>query len=100
LKNKRAAYGKHFVVSLARQLEEKYGRTFEVRNIRRMLQFAEKVSDEQIVSLLTTQLSWTHTYTEKYCCSPSISTYNLYVQKTLQNLGCNTSEINTTIFKR
>jgi len=28
------------------------------------------------------------TYTEKYCYSPSLSTYNLYVQKTLQNLGC------------
>jgi predicted nuclease of restriction endonuclease-like (RecB) superfamily len=60
LKNKRADYGKQIVASLSRQLEEKYGRTFEVRNIRRMLQFAEKVSDEQIVSLLTTQLSWTH----------------------------------------
>ena len=39
LQNKRADYGKQIVVSLSRQLTEKYGRSFEEKNLRRMRQF-------------------------------------------------------------
>ena len=60
LKNHRAEYGKQIVLTLSAQLTEKYGRSFKVRNLRRMMQFAEQFPDFQIVSLLTTQLSWTH----------------------------------------
>ena len=60
LKNKRADYGKQIVVTLSRQLTEKYGRTFEARNLRRMVQFAEQFSDFEIVSALPTQLTWSH----------------------------------------
>ena len=41
LYDKRADYGKKIVSLLATQLSEKYGRTFELRNLRRMMQFAE-----------------------------------------------------------
>jgi hypothetical protein len=41
LQNKRAAYGKEIVVTLARQLTEKYGNNFEHKNLRRMMQFAD-----------------------------------------------------------
>ena len=37
LDNKRAEYGKQIVPRLAAQLTEKYGRSFEVRNLRRMM---------------------------------------------------------------
>ncbi len=60
LQNKRADYGKQIVVTLARQLTGKYGRNFEERNLRRMLQFAEQFTDFTIVSTLSTQLSWSH----------------------------------------
>jgi len=60
LKNKRADYGKQIVSALTTQLTEKYGRSFEIRNLRRMMQFAEQFSDFEIVSALPTQLSWTH----------------------------------------
>ncbi|MDR2558510.1 MAG: PDDEXK nuclease domain-containing protein [Oscillospiraceae bacterium] len=60
IENKRADYGKQIVLQLATQLRDKYGRTFELRNIRRMMQFAEQFSDFEIVSAVTTQLSWTH----------------------------------------
>jgi len=60
LQNKRADYGKQIVVTLSRQLTEKYGRNFEEKNLRRMLQFAEQFSDEQIVVTLSRQLSWSH----------------------------------------
>ena len=35
-----------------------YGRTYEVRNLRRMMQFNEQFSDFEIVSHPATQLSW------------------------------------------
>lgn len=60
LQNKRAEYGKQIVVSLTRQLEEVYGKGFNEKNIRRMMQFASIFPDEKIVVSLTRQLSWTH----------------------------------------
>ena len=60
LENKRADYGKQIVSALTTQLTAKYGRTFEARNLRRMMQFAEQFSDFEIVSALPTQLSWSH----------------------------------------
>ena len=57
---KRAAYGRQIVSTLSTQLVEVYGSTFELRNLRRMLQFAEEFSDGEIVSTLSTQLSWSH----------------------------------------
>ena len=60
LQNKRADYGKQIVVTLSRQLAEKYGRNFEEKNLRRMLQFAGQFSDEEIVVTLSRQLSWSH----------------------------------------
>lgn len=60
LNNKRADYGKQIVVMLSRQLTEKYGRNFEEKNLRRMLQFAEQFSSEEIVVTLSRQLSWSH----------------------------------------
>jgi len=58
LENKRADYGKKIVSHLATQLTEKYGRSFESRNLRRMMQFAEQFLDFGIVSHPATQLSW------------------------------------------
>ena len=60
LQNKRAEYGKQIVSTLSTQLKEKYGRNFELRNLRRMMQFADEFSDIEIVSTLSTQLSWSH----------------------------------------
>ncbi len=60
LQNKRADYGKQIVVTLSRQLENKYGRNFELGNLRRMIQFAEQFPDLSIVAPLSRQLSWSH----------------------------------------
>jgi len=60
LANKRADYGKHIVVSVARQLMDRYGKSYEEKNLRRMMQFAQIFSDEKIVVSLIRQLSWTH----------------------------------------
>ncbi|MCL1994741.1 MAG: DUF1016 N-terminal domain-containing protein [Defluviitaleaceae bacterium] len=60
LENKRGDYGKKIVSTLSTQLAEKYGRSFEEKNLRRMLQFAEQFLDEEIVVTLSRQLSWSH----------------------------------------
>ncbi len=60
LDNKRADYGKQIVSRLATQLTGKYGRSFDQRNLRRMMQFAEQFPDFEIVSRPATQLSWAH----------------------------------------
>ncbi|MDR1993617.1 MAG: DUF1016 N-terminal domain-containing protein [Nitrososphaerota archaeon] len=57
LRNKRADYGKQIVSQLATQLTAKYGRSFEMRNLRRMMQFSEQFPDFEIVSQVATQLS-------------------------------------------
>ena len=60
LHNKRAGYGKQIVSALATQLTQRYGQSFESRNLRRMMQFSEQFPDHEIVSALPTQLSWSH----------------------------------------
>jgi hypothetical protein len=60
LAGQRAGYGEHIVVTLSRQLVADYGRGFEEKNLRRMLQFADIYPSEEIVVSLTRQLSWTH----------------------------------------
>jgi len=60
LESKRADYGKQIVVSLARQLADNYGKGFEEKNLRRIMQFAQVFPDEQIVVSVIRQLTWTH----------------------------------------
>ena len=61
LGNQRAEYGKQIVASVVRQLQDEFGtKGFDEKNIRRMMQFAQKFPEEQIVASMMRQLSWTH----------------------------------------
>lgn len=60
LGGQRAGYGEEIVATLSRQLAGDYGRGFEEKNLRRMVQFAEVFPAEEIVVSLIRQLSWTH----------------------------------------
>ena len=60
LGNQRAEYGKQIVSTVSTQLTKEYGRGFELRNLRRMMQFAELFPDFQIVATASRQLSWSH----------------------------------------
>ena len=60
LGEQRAPYGEAIVSTLSRQLTADYGRGFEEKNLRRMVQFAEGFPDEAIVATLWRQLSWSH----------------------------------------
>ncbi len=60
LKHKRAEYGKQIVVTMSRELVVKYGRNYEEKNLRRMIQFADTYTDFENVVTLSRHLSWSH----------------------------------------
>lgn len=60
LGGERASYGARLLDQLGQQLVQEFGRGFESRNLRRMVKFAEAFPDAEIVSTLSTQLSWSH----------------------------------------
>ena len=60
LNNERAEYGKEIVSTVSTQLVETFGKSYEIRNLRRMMQFAEVFPEIEIVSPMATQLSWSH----------------------------------------
>ena len=60
LKGKRAEYGQEIVSTVSAQLVPEFGTGFGVRNLFRMIKFAEIFPDQKIVSTLSTQLSWSH----------------------------------------
>ena len=60
LGNQRAEYGKQIVSTVSTQLQEEYGKGFEERTIRRMMQFAAMFPDLRILTPLVTKLSWSH----------------------------------------
>jgi len=60
LENKRAGYGEQIVVTVSRQLQRTYGRNFEEKNLRRMMQFSSLFPDLKTVTRLSRHLSWSH----------------------------------------
>ena len=61
LGNERAEYGKQIVATVSRQLQEEFGtKGFDVKSIRRMMQFASLFPEFQIVATLSRQLQWSH----------------------------------------
>ena len=56
----RQDYGSRTVEIISSELVLEYGQGFGVKNLRRMIQFAEIYPDEQIVVTLSRQLSWSH----------------------------------------
>ncbi|WP_242689885.1 PDDEXK nuclease domain-containing protein [Sulfurimonas aquatica] len=59
LKKSRAEYGKSIVATVSRQLVLEYGRSFEEKNLRRMIQFSQTFDKEMVVTL-SRELSWSH----------------------------------------
>lgn len=60
LGGERASYGAQLLDQLGQQLSQEFGRGFEARNLRRMVRFAQAFPDAEIVSTLSTKLSWSH----------------------------------------
>ena len=60
LDRRRAEYGARIVAAVGRELEARYGAGFGEKSLRHMLRFAEAFPDDEIVSALRRQLSWSH----------------------------------------
>lgn len=60
LSDDRAEYGKQIINALAQKLTEKFGRNFEVKNLRRMIQFAKLFPDFETVVTFSSRLTWSH----------------------------------------
>ena len=56
----RAKYGDQLINRMGEQLEQEFGRGFEAKNLRRMVQFAQTFPLPEIVATLSRQLSWSH----------------------------------------
>lgn len=56
----RAAYGKQILATVSQELTAQFGSGFSYTALTRMARFAEWMKDEQIVSSLATELSWSH----------------------------------------
>lgn len=57
---RRAEYGKQVVQSLSRVLTAEYGRGFSSKSLLHMIRFTKTFPDEEIVSALSRQLTWSH----------------------------------------
>jgi predicted nuclease of restriction endonuclease-like (RecB) superfamily len=60
LESKRAEYGKRILTALSAKLTSKYGKNFTERNLYRMMLFAERFNDKEILPPLAAKLSWSH----------------------------------------
>lgn len=60
LGNARAEYGKQIVATLSRHLVGKYGKSYEEKKLRRMMQFARVFPSLENVATLSRHLSWSH----------------------------------------
>ena len=66
----RAEYGQQVLAALARQLTAAYGRGWSEKQLRHCVRAAEVFPDEEILSALRRELSWTHLKTLMYIDDP------------------------------
>jgi len=60
LESQRAGYGKEILSTLSKELVAEFGNGFSVPNLSRMIRFSEAFPESEIVSTMSTQLSWSH----------------------------------------
>ena len=68
--NKRAEYGKQIVKNLSVRLTERYGKGWSEKTLRHCLRSAETFSENEIVSAVQRQFSWTSLKTVMYISDP------------------------------
>jgi predicted nuclease of restriction endonuclease-like (RecB) superfamily len=60
IKSERAEYGKRILQTLSAKLITDFGKGYSVRNLANMLDFYEAFQDENILTTVLSQLSWSH----------------------------------------
>lgn len=82
LHNERAEYGKQIIKTISIELENKYGRNFNEKNIRRMMKFSQDFDDFNILPPLAAKLSWSH-FIELFSLK-SVEAKMYYAQKAIE----------------
>lgn len=75
LGGERARYGLQLMERLGASLAREFGRGFEAKNLRRMVQFAQAFPNGEIVVTLSRQLTWSHVVTLLPLKSPEARQY-------------------------
>ncbi|TAE18476.1 MAG: DUF1016 family protein [Bacteroidetes bacterium] len=70
LQQKRAGYGKTLVESLSKELLQRFDKTWSAKTLWHYIKFYEIFPDEQILSALRRELTWTHLKTLIYIEEP------------------------------
>lgn len=70
LKGERAEYGQRLLATLSKQLTREIGKGWSEKQLLHCLRFVETFPDEQILSALRRELSWTHLKTLIYIDDP------------------------------
>ncbi len=70
LYNKRAEYGQQVIKNLSRRLTEHYGKGWSEKTLRHCLRAAETFTEQEIVSAVQRQFSWTHLKSIMYLSDP------------------------------
>lgn len=70
LQGQRAEYGKQVIAELAKQLTAEFGKGWSEQQLRHCLRLAEIFHDEQILSTVRRELSWSHLKTIIYIDDP------------------------------
>ena len=100
LRQERAEYGQEIVVTVSRQLRQEFGRGFEEKNLRRMMQFAEQF-ERDIVVTLSRQLSWSHFLSVLPIKDPLKRDFYLHMCQTEQwSVRTFRERINSMLFER
>lgn len=70
LNNRRAEYGKQIIINLSARLTAKYGKGWSAKTLRHCLRCAETFSEDEIVSAVQRQFTWTHLKSLMYINDP------------------------------
>ena len=60
LKSERAEYGKQIISTVSKELNALYGQGFSAPNISRMITLYQDFPDFEVISTLSTKLTWSH----------------------------------------
>ena len=81
LEGNRATYGSQIITKLSEQLTQTFGTGWSDKHLRHCLRTAETFTEEQIISAVQRQLSWTHLKTLAYENDPLKR--NFYLEMTI-----------------
>ncbi len=85
LKDQRAQYGQAIVKMLSKKLTLEFGKGFQEKSLRRMIQFHQVFTEFEIVATVSRQLSWSHFILLLPIKDPLAQEFYLHIKAQLQH---------------